>query len=235
VAVRNRLNCKENAGGVTALTIQSVFATTAHLSNNICLNDRRIDMSEIVKPGKQVPRKGVVAGLAARRAKHLAQRRATHVASKSESKLFRAWSNHDQALKLFRASVVDRVNIVKDGVPALYVNVLTARMGMPKDKFYRTMGLMRPTVDRKMRASKLLNQDESERVMGIARIVGQAQSLVQESGGSEEFDAARWIAAWLDRPLPALSGRRPGEFMDTGEGRTLVADLLAQQQSGAYA
>jgi len=120
-------------------------------------------------------------------------------------------------------------------VPALYVNVLTACMGMPKDKFYRTIGLMRPTVDRKVRTAKRLNQDESERVMGIARLIGLAQSLVQDSAGPEEFDAAKWVAAWLDRPLPALGGKRPGEFMDTADGRTLVADLLAQQQSGAYA
>jgi putative toxin-antitoxin system antitoxin component (TIGR02293 family) len=164
-----------------------------------------------------------------------AQRRATHIAAKSDVKTFHAWSSPDQALKLFRASVVDRVSIVKDGVPALYVNVLTACMGMPKDKFYRTIGLMRPTVDRKLRASKRLNQDESERVMGIARLVGQAQSLVQDSGGPAPFDAAKWVAAWLDRPLAALGGKRPGEFMDTADGRTLVADLLAQQQSGAYA
>jgi putative toxin-antitoxin system antitoxin component (TIGR02293 family) len=192
-------------------------------------------MSEIVKPAKQVSRKTAVMRVAPRRAKQLAQRRAPHVASKSESKVVRAWSGHDQALKLFRASIVDRVNIVKDGVPALYVNVLTERMGMSKDRFYRTIGLMRPTVDRKVRASNLLNQDESERVMGIARLIGQAQSLVQDSGEFEDFDPARWVAAWLDRPLPALGGKRPGEFMDTADGRTLVADLLAQQQSGAYA
>ncbi|MEA3150024.1 MAG: hypothetical protein QOD56_963 [Gammaproteobacteria bacterium] len=194
-------------------------------------------MSEIVKSSKQGLRKAAVMSVVPRRAKHVAQRRSTHVASKSEIKIkmFRAWSDQDQALRLFRAGVVDRVNIVKDGVPALYVNVLTACMGMPKDKFYRTIGLMRATVDRKVRASKLLNQDESERVMGIARLVGQAQSLVQDSGGSEDFDAARWIAAWLDRPLPALGGKVPGEYMDTADGRTLVADLLAQQQSGAYA
>jgi putative toxin-antitoxin system antitoxin component (TIGR02293 family) len=189
------------------------------------------DMSEMIKPAKQVFRKAAVM----RVAKQVAQRRATHVASKSESKIGRAWSSHDQALKLFHTSVVGRVNIVKDGVPALYVTVLAACMGMPKDKFYRMIGLMRPTVDRKVRASKLLNQDESERVMGIARLVGQAQSLVQESGGSEGFDSARWVAAWLDRSLPALGGKRPGEFMDTADGRTLVADLLAQQQSSAYA
>ncbi len=210
------------------------IAPMARLSNTTCSNDRRADMSEIVKPSKPAAR-GASKGGARRQSGLSAQRRATHVAAKSDVKSFQAWSNPDQALKLFRSSVVDRVNIVKDGVPALYVNVLTACMGMPKDKFYRTIGLMRPTVDRKLRASKRLNQDESERVMGIARLVGEAQSLVQDSGGPAAFDAAKWVAAWLDRPLAALGGKRPGEFMDTADGRTLVADLLAQQQSGAYA
>jgi uncharacterized protein (DUF2384 family) len=80
-------------------------------------------------------------------------------------------------------------------------------MGITKEKFYRTIGLTGPTVDRKLRASQLLNQNESERVIGIARLVGQAQSLIQDSGASENFDAARWIGAWLERPLPALGGR----------------------------
>jgi putative toxin-antitoxin system antitoxin component (TIGR02293 family) len=130
---------------------------------------------------------------------------------------------------------MDRVKIVKLGVPASYVVVLTNRMAIPKEKFYGTIGLARATVDRKVRRGQRLNQDESERVMGVARLVGQAQSLVQDSGMPENFDAARWVSSWLDRPLPALGGKRPGEFMDTADGRSLVADLLAQQQSSAYA
>jgi uncharacterized protein (DUF2384 family) len=71
-------------------------------------------------------------------------------------------------------------------------------------------------------------------MIGIARLVGQAQSMVQESGGPDDFDAAKWVSAWLDRPLPALGGKRPSGFMDTAIGRSMVADLLGQQQSSAY-
>ena len=77
--------------------------------------------------------------------------------------------------------------------------------------------------------------DVSERTRAIARLVRQAECLVRDSGGSEDFNAARWVAAWLNQPLPALGGKRPGEFMHTADGRTLVANLLAQQKSGAYA
>jgi uncharacterized protein (DUF2384 family) len=75
----------------------------------------------------------------------------------------------------------------------------------------------------------------SERTRAIAGLVRQAESLVRDSGGSEDFNAARWVAAWLKQPLPALGGKCPGELMHTADGRTLVANLLAQQKSGAYA
>ena len=58
---------------------------------------------------------------------------------------------------------------------------------------------------------------------------------MRESGGPAHFDCARWVMTWLGQPLPALGGRRPAELMGTAEGRALVSDLLAQQQSGACA
>jgi putative toxin-antitoxin system antitoxin component (TIGR02293 family) len=146
-----------------------------------------------------------------------------------------AWSRGGQAQKLFHTSAMDRVKIVKLGVPARYVDVLTASMGISKEKLYAMIGLARATIDRKVRSDQRLNQDESERVLGVARLIGQTQSIVQESGSAEKFNSAKWLGSWLARPLPALAGKCPGEFMDTADGRSLVADLLAQQQSGAYA
>lgn len=140
----------------------------------------------------------------------------------------------DHALKLFRTSRFERVSIVKSGLPAEYVKVLSVSLRMPIERFYRTTGLLRPTVDRKIRSSGILNQDESERVMGIARLVGQAQSLVRDSGEGGDFDAGQWVGDWLERPLPALGGKLPREFMDTVDGREIVSDLLSQQQSGTY-
>jgi uncharacterized protein (DUF2384 family) len=90
-------------------------------------------------------------------------------------------------------------------------------------------------VDRKVRENKRLSPDESSRVLGMARLVGQVQAMVEESGRPEGFDAAAWVARWLDRPLPALAGQRPAELMDTAEGQGIVANLAARMQSGAYA
>ena len=145
------------------------------------------------------------------------------------------WHRAHQALDLFNLDVMDRVEIVKRGIPATYVETLSRSMAMPKETFYRTIGLARATIDRKVRHRQRLSADESERVIGLARLVGQAQQMVQESGGDHEFDAPKWLTSWLSRQLGAIGGKRPGELMDTADGRLLVSDLLAQQQSGAYA
>jgi hypothetical protein len=65
-------------------------------------------------------------------------------------------------------------------------------------------------------------------------LVTQVQTMVEESGDPEGFDAAGWTCAWLVEPNPALGGQLPAECMATGEGRARVSNLLAMAQSGAY-
>jgi putative toxin-antitoxin system antitoxin component (TIGR02293 family) len=136
---------------------------------------------------------------------------------------------------VYRADPMDRVALVKSGVPAAEFVGLASTMGMPKERLASTLGLARATVDRKIRDNKLLSPDESSRVLGMASLVGQVQSLVAESGEPQGFDVGAWVSGWLERPVPALGGRRPAELMDTSEGQAIVSRLVAQMQSGAYA
>lgn len=129
----------------------------------------------------------------------------------------------------------ERIGMVKQGVPARLLTTLCADMQVPRERLYGWIGIARTTANRKIKEDSLLSQDESERVLGIARMLGQVQQMVAESGTLPGFDAARWTAQWLTEPNPALDGRSPGEFMDTADGRGLVSSLLAQMQSGAYA
>jgi len=137
-------------------------------------------------------------------------------------------------LQAYQADAMERVRIVKAGVPAEVVDLIAKRMAMPKEKLAGTLGLARATIDRKVRENKPLSPDESSRVLGMARLVGQVESLVEESGQPDGFDAAAWVAHWLEEPVPALGGRRPAELMDTPEGQVVVSQLVARMQSGAY-
>ena len=138
-------------------------------------------------------------------------------------------------VELYQADPMDRVALVKAGVPATEFVELASNLKMTKERLASTLGLARATVDRKIRDKKLLSPDESSRLLGMASLVGQVQSLVAESGRPQGFDAGAWVSNWLDQPVPALGGRRPAELMDTPEGQGIVSRLVAQMQSGAYA
>jgi putative toxin-antitoxin system antitoxin component (TIGR02293 family) len=138
-------------------------------------------------------------------------------------------------VRLFSMHAAERVEVAKRGVPAVSISHLAKATGEPKEHVIALLGLSRATVDRKARANQALSVVESERVMGLAKLVGQAQAMVNESGDPVGFDAAKWVAGWLERPMPALDGRTPGEYMDTAEGQQIVAGLLERARSGTFA
>lgn len=144
-------------------------------------------------------------------------------------------ARHTSFAALYGIDPMERVQIVKEGLPAALLTVVADDMSIPKELLYATIGVARATVDRKIREQTLLSQDESERVMGIAKLVNQVDAIVHGSGNPEGFDAAKWVSAWLTRPQAPLGGKRPAELMDTAEGRGIVSGLIAQMQSGAYA
>jgi putative toxin-antitoxin system antitoxin component (TIGR02293 family) len=136
---------------------------------------------------------------------------------------------------VFGGGATGRIKIIKGGVYAQDVARIAQSMDRSKEQISKTLGLAVSTVDRKAKANERLSAEQGERVVGLAKLIGQVETMVEESGDPSGFDAAQWLARWLDRPLPALGGKRPAEYMDTAEGRELVSQLLAMTQSGAYA
>ncbi len=71
-------------------------------------------------------------------------------------------------------------------------------------------------------------------MLALASLIGHVQSIAVESGDPTNFDAIRWTAGFLENRNPALGFRKPIEYLNTIEGRAMVAQLIEQQQSGAY-
>jgi putative toxin-antitoxin system antitoxin component (TIGR02293 family) len=138
-------------------------------------------------------------------------------------------------VQVFNAPPQDKITLIRRGVPARDVGRLAATMRIAKESLSESLGIARATINRKERDQKALSPDESERVLGVKALIGQVQAMVEESGNPEGFDAALWVANWLNSPLPALGGALPASYMDTVEGQKLIANLLAMSQSGAYA
>ena len=146
-----------------------------------------------------------------------------------------SFSKHGAFAEIFVMANLDRAALVKTGAPAKIVRVISDEMDISKDRLVRITGLTRATVNRKIASKASLSADESERVVGLAKLIGQVETMVTESGNTEGFKPAKWFAEWIARPVPALGGRKPEEFLDTSDGREAVSQLLARMQSGVYA
>lgn len=68
----------------------------------------------------------------------------------------------------------------------------------------------------------------------IDTLVALVQRMVAESGNPIGFDARQWLNRWLHKPVPALGGRLPVEFLYTTDGVARIMGILASMQTGAY-
>lgn len=72
---------------------------------------------------------------------------------------------------------------------------------------------------------------------GIAKLINQVEVMLAESSDpvtAAGFNVDKWLANWMNQPMPSLGGRRPIEYMDTIEGQDQVSRLLARMQSGTF-
>lgn len=138
-------------------------------------------------------------------------------------------------IDIYQVEPIDRIKLIRDGVPARYINVISDSMGITKDTLFKFLNLPKSTIDKKSAVNQVLPIEQGERLIGMAKLVGQVESIVSESGNPNGFNAAKWVAQWLEKPSPALGGERPSAYLDTVSGQEMISDLLAKIQTGAYA
>ena len=138
-------------------------------------------------------------------------------------------------IELFRATPLERIEMIKRGVPAQEAKRFFETLTLGQGAALKALNLSPATINKKAKQGASLSPEESERVIGCARLLGQLEAMMEESGDARAFDAPAGLAAWLTEPLPALGGTRPADLMDTMEGQGLVSSALAKLQSGAYA
>nr|WP_294547314.1 antitoxin Xre-like helix-turn-helix domain-containing protein [uncultured Rhodopila sp.] len=138
-------------------------------------------------------------------------------------------------ITVYRATPLERIDMIRRGIPASDAKRLFADLPIGQGAGFKALNLSTATVNKKAKQGDLLSPEESERIIGFARLVGQLEAMILDSGDPAGFDARAWMARWLSEPLPALGGTRPADMMDTMEGQGLVSAALAKIQSGAYA
>lgn len=139
---------------------------------------------------------------------------------------------------LYQSPPEDRIALIRAGVGATDLKAFASDLGIPQDRLFRMFGIAQATVTRKASKRQAMSPDESAKIVGMAKLVGQIQTMLEQSGDPEQmqdFDATKWLARWIEEPVPALGGKRPADYMDTIEGQEMVARLLSMMQAGAYA
>jgi len=136
-------------------------------------------------------------------------------------------------LQGLEAPLGQRISLLRNGVPATWIHQLEAGTGLSRSALCALLGLKLSTVNRKLQHRSPLSPDESERLIGLQRLIGQVEAVVRDCGDGSAFDAGQWLAAWLQRPNQALGGERPATFMDTADGREQLGRLIGAQRSGA--
>lgn len=159
-----------------------------------------------------------------------------HKKAKSSTSTHEMFESEIEAyVSLYKAAPIERVKLIRKGVPAVALTQTSKAMGIPNEQLFETLHFPRATVTRKISRHEVLSPEFSERVIGLQKLIGQVKSMVAESGDTKDFDPAKWVAHWLNTPCPALSDARPADYMDTAEGQELISKLLSMMQSGAYA
>ena len=140
--------------------------------------------------------------------------------------------------ELYQTTPVDRIDLIRNGVSAADFKTFVSGLDVQQEKVFTMLDIATATVNRKASRNESLSREDSEKVVGMAKLIGQVETMLEESGDPDlmkDFDAARWLTHWMEEPIPALGGASPADYMDTIEGQEMISRLLATMQTGAYA
>jgi uncharacterized protein (DUF2384 family) len=140
--------------------------------------------------------------------------------------------------RLYQTTAVERIGLIRNGVSAADFKTFVGTLDIQQEKVFTMLDIATATVNRKASRNEALSREDSEKVVGMAKLIGQVETMLAESGDPalmQDFDAAKWLAHWMEEPIPALGGASASEYMDTIEGQDMISKLLAMMQTGTYA
>ena len=141
----------------------------------------------------------------------------------------------DYVRQVARATPMQLVDLERQGVVGSLVKDLSKRMDVPASRMFTILGVPKATAEKKAAAGEVIAGSGGQAAIGMVRLLGLAQEMIANSKAARArgYDAAKWLGQWIERPQPALGGRKPAELIDTPTGIEVVARLLGSIESGA--
>ncbi len=115
------------------------------------------------------------------------------------------------------------LEIVERQLPTSSINRLVS-LGLTRPEIDALVIPLRTLQHRRSRREKL-TVEESDRVLRVARLLSQAESI---------YESRERALAWLRRRHPRLGNRTPLEMSKTDTGSRLVEELLVQIDEGMF-
>ncbi len=128
---------------------------------------------------------------------------------------------------------------VRRGIKAAFIKQLATDLEIDQSTLTDHMGIARSTFTRKLKNDEPLSSGDGAIALGVARIIGEVDRVLLESGDPGQmgtsFHVAEWTGNWLKQPAGALGNRRPLDYLDNAFGQETVLQLIRQMQTGAFA
>lgn len=135
-----------------------------------------------------------------------------------------------------KATPMELVRLERQGVQGTFIKDLSKSMDLTSSRIFSILGVPKATAEKKAAAGELVTGRGGQSAIGMIKLLGIAQDLVDDSSANaaKDFDAAKWLGQWIETPQSALGGLKPADLIDTPTGVAIVARVLGSIQSGAY-
>ena len=108
-----------------------------------------------------------------------------------------------------RAEPIERINMIRRGILASEAKRILSGLAVTQGSAMVALNISVATMNRRVSNKDRLPPAESERVFGVARLVGQLQNIVEESGNPHDFDATAWMSRLVERAAPGPGRHSP--------------------------
>lgn len=125
------------------------------------------------------------------------------------------------------ATRLERVGIIRAGVPYAAIDVISKRINMPLNEVLQIMDVPQTTYNKKRREKSLLNGRDSEIILLLTELVDFGLDVFNHE--EEKFQR------WLKKQNIALGGHAPESLLDTTTGIQEVKNCLNRIEYGNLA
>jgi putative toxin-antitoxin system antitoxin component (TIGR02293 family) len=149
---------------------------------------------------------------------------------------YRPFKGVDELIEKIRhATPLELVEVERGGVGGRLLKEMAKEMDIPTSRLFNMIGVPKATAEKKAATNEAITGAGGQAAIGMVRLLGIAQAIAENSTADvKDFDVRKWLGQWLERPQPALGGKKPADLLDTPTGLEVVSRLLGAVESGAY-